>query len=131
MALSQIGITLTQHVLLNQRDHARRTGERPSGDFSELLNHIAVAGKIISAEVNMAGLADILGVAGRTNVQGEAVMKLDVFANNTIVEILRRSGHVGIMASEEVDEPIGIPEPYYPGKYAIAFDPLDGRPTSM
>lgn len=126
MEKSQIGTTLTHHVLINQRAHAQRTGEQPSGDFSELLNQIAVAGKIISAEVNMAGLADILGVAGRTNVQGEQVMKLDVFANHTLIEILRRSGHVCIMASEEVDEPIDVPEPHFPGKYAIAFDPLDG-----
>ena len=126
MEESQIGTTLTHHALIAQRAHAKRTGEQPAGDFSELLNQIAVAGKIISAEVNMAGLADILGVAGRTNVQGEEVMKLDVFANNTIIEILRRSGHVCIMASEEIDDPIDVPEPHYPGKYAIAFDPLDG-----
>ena len=126
MEKSQIGTTLTHHALVSQRAHAKRTGEQPAGDFSELLNQIAVAGKIISAEVNMAGLADILGVAGRTNVQGEEVMKLDVFANNTLVEILRRSGHVCIMASEEIDDPIDVPEPHYPGKYAIAFDPLDG-----
>lgn len=126
MESSQIGTTLTHHALVSQRAHAKRTGEQPAGDFSELLNQLAVAGKIISAEVNMAGLADILGVAGRTNVQGEEVMKLDVFANNTLVEILRRSGHVCIMASEEVDDPIDVPEPHYPGKYAIAFDPLDG-----
>lgn len=126
MAESQIGTTLTHHALRSQRAHAQRTGEQPTGDFSELLNQLAVAGKIISAEVNMAGLADILGVAGRTNVQGEQVMKLDEFADTTIVEILRRSGHVCIMASEEVDDPIDVPPPHYPGKYAIAFDPLDG-----
>ncbi len=126
MEKSQVGTTLTHHALVSQRAHAKRTGEQPAGDFSELLNQIAVAGKIISAEVNMAGLADILGVAGRTNVQGEEVMKLDVFANNTLVEVLRRSGHVCIMASEEVDDPIDVPAPHYPGKYAIAFDPLDG-----
>ncbi len=126
MKSSQIGTTLTHHVLREQREHAQRTGEQPAGDFSELLNQIAVAGKIISAEVNMAGLADILGVAGRTNVQGEEVMKLDDFANKTIVEVLRRSGQVCIMTSEEVEDPIEVPEPYFPGKYALAFDPLDG-----
>ena len=126
MTQSKIGTTLTHHALLNQRAHAQRTGEQPSGEFSELLNQLAVAGKLISAEVNMAGLADILGVAGRTNVQGEEVMKLDVFANNTIVEVLRRSGHVAVMASEEVDDVIDVPPPYYAGRYALAFDPLDG-----
>ncbi len=126
MAISQIGVTLTHKVLFEQRKHAKRTGEAPRGEFSELLNQIAVAGKLISAEVNMAGLADILGVAGRTNVQGEEVMKLDVFSNNTMIEILRRSGHVCIMASEEMAEPVNIPDPYVPGRYAVAFDPLDG-----
>lgn len=126
MPASQIGLTLTHKVLLEQREHAKRTGEAPTGDFSELLNQIAVAGKLISAEVNMAGLADILGVAGRTNVQGEEVMKLDEYCDNTIVEVLRRSGHVCIMASEEIEEPIDVPPPHVPGRYALAFDPLDG-----
>lgn len=126
MTGSQIGTTLTHKILREQRQHTTRTGETPTGEFSELLNQIAVAGKIISAEVNMAGLADILGVAGRTNVQGEEVMKLDVFADNTLVELLRRSGHVCVMASEEIEEPIDVPEPHLPGRYAVAFDPLDG-----
>lgn len=126
MAGSQIGTTLTHQILLEERAHTKRTGESPTGVFSELLNQLAVAGKIISAEVNMAGLADILGVAGRTNVQGEEVMKLDLFANRTIIEILRRSGHVGIMASEEDETSIDVPEPHFPGEYAVAFDPLDG-----
>lgn len=126
MAESRIGTTLTHHVLQEQRAHVGRTGVAPSGEFSELLTQIAVAGKIISAEVNMAGLADVLGVAGRTNVQGEEVMKLDVFSNNAMVEILGRCGHVCIMASEEVADPIPVPKRFPCGKYAIAFDPLDG-----
>ena len=75
--------------LVRTVDNFGRTGEAPTGEFSELLNQVAVAGKLISAEVNMAGLADILGVAGRTNVQGEEVMKLDDFSDKTVVEILR------------------------------------------
>jgi fructose-1,6-bisphosphatase I len=126
MAESKIGTTLTHHVLQEQRAHRTRTGVAPTGEFSELLTQIAVAGKIISAEVNMAGLADALGVAGRTNVQGEEVMKLDDFSNNAMVEMLGRSGHVCIMASEEIADPIPVPERFPCGKYAIAFDPLDG-----
>ena len=126
MANSQIGKTLTHKIQLEEREHKKRTGEETTGDFSELLNQLAVAGKIISAEVNMAGLADILGVAGRTNIQGEEVMKLDLFANRTIIEILRRSGNVAIMASEEDDTSVGVEDPHVPGEYAVAFDPLDG-----
>jgi fructose-1,6-bisphosphatase I len=126
MAGSQIGTTLTHKILLEERAHAKRTGESPTGVFSELLNQLAVAGKIISAEVNMAGLADILGLAGRTNIQGEEVMKLDLFADRTIIELLRRSGHVCIMASEEIETSIDVPPPHLPGEYAVAFDPLDG-----
>ena len=126
MANSQIGKTLTHKIQLEEREHKKRTSEETTGDFSELLNQLAVAGKIISAEVNMAGLADILGVAGRTNIQGEEVMKLDLFANRTIIEILRRSGNVAIMASEEDDTSVGVEDPHVPGEYAVAFDPLDG-----
>ena len=126
MENSQIGKTLTHKIQLEEREHKKRTGEETTGDFSELLNQLAVAGKIISAEVNMAGLADILGVAGRTNIQGEEVMKLDLFANRTIIEILRRSGNVAIMASEEDDTSVGVDSPHVPGEYAVAFDPLDG-----
>ena len=73
---SRIGTTLTNHVLQEQRAHQARTGEAASGGFSDLLNQIAVAGKMISSNVNRAGLADILGLAGGTNIQGEEVMKL-------------------------------------------------------
>ncbi|MBZ0253623.1 MAG: class 1 fructose-bisphosphatase [Candidatus Methylomirabilis sp.] len=119
---SRIGITLTQHIMEEQRGFMTATGE-----FSELLSQIGVAGKIISAEVNRAGLADILGLTGATNVQGEEVMKLDVFANQVMTEMLARCGRVCVMASEEVDEAIVPPAGERPlGKYAIAFDPLDG-----
>ena len=86
MTGSRIGTTLTQHVLEQQRQQASRTDQAVRGEFGALLTQIAVAGKIISAEVNMAGLADVLGLAGRTNVQGEEVMKLDEFSNNTLIE---------------------------------------------
>jgi fructose-1,6-bisphosphatase I len=126
VAGTSIGATITHHVLEEQRTHAARTGVAPSGDFSDLLTQIAVAGKLISAEVNRAGLADVLGLAGGRNVQGEEVMKLDLFSNEVMVEMLSRSGRVCIMASEEVEEPIPVREGYPCGSYAVAFDPLDG-----
>ncbi|MCA9770825.1 MAG: class 1 fructose-bisphosphatase, partial [Myxococcales bacterium] len=121
MTISSIGTTLTQHIMEKQREHITATGE-----FSELLAQIAVAGKVISAEVNKAGLADILGLTGSTNIQGESVQKLDQFANLVMIEQLTRSGQVCIMASEENDDVIVLPDGRRTGKYSVAFDPLDG-----
>ncbi len=96
-----------------------------TGDLSGLLNELIVAGKTISAEVNMAGLADILGMSGKTNIQGEKVQKLDEFANNTIKKRMARCGYLCVMTSEEEDDAIPV-EDGYEGKYTLAFDPLDG-----
>ena len=82
--------------------------------------------KIISSRVSKAGLADILGLTGEVNVQGEAVQKLDDFANRTLVHCVEAGGHVCVMGSEEVEEPIPIPPQYPKGKYVLQFDPLDG-----
>jgi fructose-1,6-bisphosphatase I len=89
------------------------------------MTSIALAAKIISSEVNKAGLAGILGLAGSTNVQDEEVKKLDVFANDVLVQTLAASGHVCVMGSEEVAEPIAVDDPRS-GKYVVVFDPLDG-----
>ena len=70
------GWTLERHILEEQRAHPGATGE-----FTRLFQQIALAGKIIASRVNKAGLADVLGVTGETNVQGEGVQKLDEFAN--------------------------------------------------
>lgn len=96
-----------------------------TGELSGLLTELIVAGKIISAEVNMAGLADVIGVSGKTNIQGEEVQKLDEFANNTIKRRMARSGYICVMASEEDDDIIPVREGYE-GKYTLAFDPMDG-----
>ena len=96
-----------------------------TGELSGLLNELIVAAKIISAEVNMAGLADILGQSGKTNIQGESVQKLDDFANATIKRRMEQCGYVCVMASEEEDGIIPVLEGYE-GKYTLAFDPLDG-----
>src|SRR5438552_1179250 len=120
--MDSLGTTLTQHIRHSEQLHPEATGE-----FSMLLNEIAVAAKVISREVNRAGLIEeVLGLAGHMNVQGEEVQRLDDYANDTFVRVLGRSGHVCIMASEEVADPIQVPSGVKPGQYAVLFDPLDG-----
>ncbi len=116
----RLGVTVSRQIMDSQRLHPEATG-----DLSGLLNELIVAAKIISAEVNMAGLADILGQSGKTNVQGEAVQKLDDFANATIKRRMEQCGYICIMASEEEDGIIPVLDGYE-GKYTLAFDPLDG-----
>jgi fructose-1,6-bisphosphatase I len=76
--------------------------------------------------VNKAGLVNILGKAGDVNVQGEEQMKLDVFADRTVFRVLDHTGHLCVMASEENDSVLHIPEQYPCGKYVLNYDPLDG-----
>jgi fructose-1,6-bisphosphatase I len=97
-----------------------------TGDFTGLFQQIMLAAKIIGSRVSKAGLSDILGRTGTTNVQGEQVQKLDEFANAVIVQTVEAGGHVCVMGSEEVEDPITIPEQYPQGKYVLQFDPLDG-----
>jgi len=117
---ADFGLTLTQHVLSNQADHPDARGQ-----LSALLTQIGVAGKLISAQVRRAGLIEVWGATGETNVQGERVQKLDQIANDTFVEVLRRSGCVAAMASEEEDSFITV-EGENAGDYIVVFDPLDG-----
>ncbi len=120
MSLKRKGITISRQIMDDQLLHPGATGE-----LTGLLSDLVVAGKIISAEVNMAGLADILGQSGHTNIQGESVQKLDEFANQTIKRRMEQCGHVCVMGSEEDDEIIPVLDGYE-GNYTIAFDPLDG-----
>lgn len=115
-----LGITVSRHIMDLQRMHPEATG-----DLSGLLNELIVAAKTISAEVNMAGLADILGMSGKTNIQGEEVQKLDEFSNNTIKRRMARCGYLCVMTSEEEEGIIPVEEGDE-GKYTLAFDPLDG-----
>lgn len=121
MATPKIGVTLSRHILNEQGKFPDATG-----DFSRLLYQILFAGKMISREVNKAGLATILGLAGSKNVHGEAVKKLDLYANDVLIQSLDHCECLAIMASEENEDVIHIPKEYKPGKYVIAFDPLDG-----
>ncbi|WP_446010146.1 class 1 fructose-bisphosphatase [Candidatus Electrothrix sp.] len=114
------GITVSRQLMDSQQMHPEATGE-----LTGLLNELIVAAKIISAEVNMAGLAGILGQSGKTNVQGEEVQKLDDFANRTLKRRMEQCGYICIMGSEEDDGVIPVLDGYE-GKYTLAFDPLDG-----
>ncbi len=115
------GITITQHVLNEERQNPKATGA-----FTNLLNELIVAAKVISREVNKAGLVDILGYTGDINVQQERVQKLDVFANRVVIERMQHIGQLCCMGSEEVAELIDIPAEYPKGNYILLFDPLDG-----
>jgi fructose-1,6-bisphosphatase I len=91
-----------------------------------MMNEIVVAAKIISLEVNKAGIGGlILGVTGSVNVHGEEVQKLDEFANSTFLNILTKSGTVCAITSEEMADPVIIPKEKA-GKYIFMMDPLDG-----
>lgn len=113
--------TVAQHIIEQQRDHPTATGQ-----FSWLLGGITLATKIIEAYVRRAGIRDMFGSAGWENVQGERVQKLDFIANETIKRCLGYRGNVGILVSEEDDEPRVISEVKGGGKYIVLFDPLDG-----
>ncbi len=95
-----------------------------TGTFTSLLNQISLAAKLITGRVRRAGLADVLGWTGDTNVQGESVQKLDIIANETMINVLRRRGHCMGVASEENDEAILFPDAR--GGYLVVVDPLDG-----
>ena len=112
------GTTLRDHVLAGMRAAPGATGE-----FTSLLSHVSLAIRIISSRVRSAGLAGLLGYTGEINVQGEAVQKLDAYANEVLVNVLERSGHCGIIGSEELE---GAVTAGHPGKYVVLFDPLDG-----
>jgi fructose-1,6-bisphosphatase I len=115
------GTTITQHLLSQQRQNPEATGA-----FTLLLYELIVAAKVISKEVNKAGLADILGDTGEINVQDEQVQKLDVYANRMIIERMQHIGQLCCMGSEEVADLIDIPSQYPKGNYILLFDPLDG-----
>jgi fructose-1,6-bisphosphatase I len=113
--------TLTQFIIEQQRGTPDA-----SGTFTTLLSNIVTACKQISHLVNQGNLVGVLGSAESQNVQGEEQKKLDIIANDIMVEALNWTGHLAGMASEEIDEVILIPEQYPKGKYLALFDPLDG-----
>ena len=114
-------ISLTRYLVEQQR----QDGHIPS-QLRLLLEVVARACKSISQAVNKGALGDILGTAGSENVQGEVQKKLDIIANEVLIEANEWGGHLAAMASEEMDGIYLVPNRYPQGEYLSLFDPLDG-----
>jgi fructose-1,6-bisphosphatase I len=119
--VSQPVITIDRHIIEQERKNPGATGA-----FSNILYDLAFAAKMISREVNMAGLVDILGGTDERNIHGEEVQKLDAWAHEVIFRALDHTGHLACMASEESEDFIPIPDRFPTGRYVLLYDPLDG-----
>lgn len=113
-------MTLTRFLLAEQRKVQSATG-----DLTQLMNAVLTAVKAISSAVRRAGITQLFGIAGNTNVQGEEVKKLDVVANQLFINMLKSSFVTCLMVSEENENVIEV-EVEKQGKYIVCFDPLDG-----
>ncbi|KAK2716963.1 fructose-1,6-bisphosphatase 1-like isoform X2 [Artemia franciscana] len=113
-------MTLTRYILQEQRKHKTATG-----DLTQLLTAIQAAVKAVSSAVRKAGIAELYGIVGEVNVQGEEVKKLDVLANELFVNLLKSSYQTCLMVSEENENVIEVETDKH-GKYIVTFDPLDG-----
>ncbi|MEY2984701.1 MAG: fructose 1,6-bisphosphatase [Cyanobacteriota bacterium] len=114
--------TLSRHVLQQLNSFGA-----DAQDLSAIMNRIALAGKLIARRLSRAGLmADVLGFTGETNVQGESVKRMDVFANEVFIAVFEQSGLVCRLASEEMEKPYYIPENCPIGRYTLLYDPIDG-----
>lgn len=113
--------TLNRFIIQREKQHPEARGR-----LTALLEAVAFAAKVISLEVNKAGLVDILGLTGAVNVQGEEVQKLDDYAQNTFFRALDHTGLCCCMVSEEEADLIRIPEEFPRGDYVFTMDPLDG-----
>lgn len=114
-------MTLERYIEEQERYHPGATGE-----FSRLLHGLSLAAKLVWREVTKAGLVNILGQTGRMNASGDMVKKLDEFADETIYKAMDHVGHLCVMASEENEDLLHIPDHYPQGKYVLIYDPLDG-----
>jgi len=122
MNVSRRVLTLDEFTIQQLRQFPHATGE-----LSNLLRDIGLAAKRVNVEVNKAGLVDILGDAGEVNIQGEDVKKLDVFANNQFMGVLRHGISCAGLGSEEMNEIVVFDdEVSNQSKYICLFDPLDG-----
>ena len=114
-------ISLTRYLVEQQREH----GHIP-GQLRLLIEVVARACKRISFSVNKGALGDVLGSAGSENVQGEMQKKLDIIANEVLIEANEWGGHLAAMASEEMESIYVVPNRFPQGEYLLLFDPLDG-----
>ena len=117
-------VTIDRHIIDQERTFPEATGK-----LSNILVELGLAAKLIHREVAMAGLVDVLGKTGKTNVQGESVQKLDQFAQEVIYNVMDHGGNLCCMVSEEEEEVIPIPAEFPAGAYVLLFDPLDGSST--
>src|SRR5438067_11268790 len=113
--------TVQQHILQQQQQISEA-----SSRFSWLLSGITLATKMVEAKIRTAGLTDVLGAFGNTNVQGEQQQKLDVYANQALLHCLGLRDSVAALVSEEDEEPVTFGRSLETGRYIIVFDPLDG-----
>ena len=115
--------TLGEFIIENQASF-----RYSSGELSRLINSIRLAAKVVNHEVNKAGLVDIIGNIGETNIQGESQQKLDVYANDKFIQTLTNRNIVCGIASEEEDNFIAInsQDENHQNKYVVLIDPLDG-----
>ena len=121
-ALDRDCTTLSRHVLQQLQSFSP-----DAQDLSALMNRIALAAKLIARRMNRSGLVeDALGFTGRTNVQGEEVKRMDVYANQVFISAFEQSGLVCRLASEEMEKPYYIPENCPIGRYTLLYDPIDG-----
>ncbi|TSA25590.1 MAG: class 1 fructose-bisphosphatase [Ignavibacteriales bacterium] len=114
-------MTLPRHIMEGEKLHPEATGE-----LSAILLQLSLAAKLISLEVNKAGLVEILGFTGDENVHGEKVKKLDIYAHEMLIKAMDHGGYFCVMASEEEEDIIHLPPHHKIGKYVLLFDPLDG-----
>jgi len=114
-------ITIQRHI-----QDTERKFPHVAGQFTGLLQHIALASKVIASEVRRAGLAGVIGSTGESNIQGEEVQKLDILAHEILEKTMSESGYLAAMASEEVEDIIIVPDDHRRGNYIVNFDPLDG-----
>jgi len=115
-------VTVQQHIAEEEKLYRPES----SGQFSWLMSAVTLSTKVIASAVRRAGLMDVLGEAGGTNVQGETVQKLDLIANDALKKTLGYRDNVAIIASEEDNEPRVLQEATGEGRYIVMFDPLDG-----
>ncbi len=114
----RLGMPLSRFILEEQKKHPGARGE-----FSIIMEQIAIASQVIASHVRKAGLVDVLGFTGKINIQGEKVQKLDELSNQIFLEAVKTSGRFCAIASEEMNEAVLMANG---AQYVIAFDPLDG-----
>jgi fructose-1,6-bisphosphatase I len=122
ISLARDFTTLSRHVLAQLGSYSAE-----AYDLSALMSRIGLAGKMVARHLSRAGLVeDALGVTGEVNVQGEAVKKMDQYANRIFIRAFEQSGLVCRLASEEMEQPYYLPENCPIGRYTLLFDPIDG-----